>query len=334
MDKKKIILDVDTGSDDAIAIMTAVLSDELDVLGITTVNGNRPVMNTTENTLRVLDLLKSDIPVYRGCEEPMVAGLMPERQLFKKTNDKKELGGKTVTYHYEFLEELPPSVSKAQDISAVQYLIKALNDSDGDITIIAVGPLTNLGVAMRADPGIINKIKKLIIMGGGCRQTNTTSAAEFNIWKDPEAAQIVLTSGCEILLVPLDATHRAYVDSEESMKLRQIGTPVGIATADLLDARIQAYDLMQPIECAPYGSTPPHDALAFCAAIDETVLRDVRLCRVDVDCGGSWADGMTIVDPRVLTDQPENVHVAFNADREKFVSMLFDILGKKNQEDR
>ena len=105
MDKKKIILDVDTGSDDAIAIMTAVLSDELDVLGITTVNGNRPVMNTTENTLRVLDLLKSDIPVYRGCEEPMVAGLMPERQLFKKTNDKKELGGKTVTYHYEFLEE-------------------------------------------------------------------------------------------------------------------------------------------------------------------------------------------------------------------------------------
>lgn len=334
MDKKKIILDVDTGSDDAIAIMIAVLSDELDVLGITTVNGNRPVMNTTENTLRVLDLLKSDIPVYRGCEEPMVAGLMPERQLFKKTNDKKELGGKTVTYHYEFLEELPPSVSKAQDISAVQYLIKALNDSDGDITIIAVGPLTNLGVAMRADPGIINKIKKLIIMGGGCRQTNTTSAAEFNIWKDPEAAQIVLTSGCEILLVPLDATHRAYVDSEESMKLRQIGTPVGIATADLLDARIQAYDLMQPIECAPYGSTPPHDALAVCAAIDETVLRDVRLCRVDVDCGGSWADGMTIVDPRVLTDQPENVHVAFNADREKFVSMLFDILGKKNQEDR
>ncbi|MFR5413187.1 MAG: nucleoside hydrolase [Enterocloster bolteae] len=334
MDKKKIILDVDTGSDDAIAIMTAVLSDELDVLGITTVNGNRPVMNTTENTLRVLDLLKSDIPVYRGCEEPMVAGLMPERQLFRKTNDKKELGGKTVTYHYEFLEELPPSVSKAQDISAVQYLIKALNDSDGDITIIAVGPLTNLGVAMRADPGIINKIKKLIIMGGGCRQTNTTSAAEFNIWKDPEAAQIVLTSGCEILLVPLDATHRAYVGSEESMKLRQIGTPVGIATADLLDARIQAYDLMQPIECAPYGSTPPHDALAVCAAIDETVLRDVRLCRVDVDCGGSWADGMTIVDPRVLTDQPENVHVAFNADREKFVSMLFDILGKKNQEDR
>ncbi len=100
--------------------------------------------------------------------------------------------------------------------------------------------------------------------------------------------------------------------------------------ADLLDARIEAYDLMQPIECAPYGTTPPHDALAVCAAIDETVLKDVRFCRVDVDCGGSWADGMTIVDPRVRTDQPKNVYMAFDADREKFVGMLFDILGKKN----
>lgn len=208
MDRKKIILDVDTGSDDAIAIMTAALSDELDVLGITTVNGNRPVMNTTENTLRVVDLLKADIPVYRGCEEPLVAGLIPERQLFRKTGDKEEVEGKTVTYHHEFLEELPPSVTKAQDISAVRYLIETLNQSEGDITIIAVGPLTNLAVAMRSDPGICGKIKKLIIMGGGCRQTNTTSAAEFNIWKDPEAAQIVMTSGCEILLVPLDSTHR------------------------------------------------------------------------------------------------------------------------------
>ncbi len=132
---------MDTGSDDAIAIMTAALSDELDVLGITTVNGNRPVMNTTENTLRVVDLLKADIPVYRGCEEPLVAGLIPERQLFRKTGDKEEVEGKTVTYHHEFLEELPPSVTKAQDISAVRYLIETLNQSEGDITIIAVGPL-------------------------------------------------------------------------------------------------------------------------------------------------------------------------------------------------
>ena len=106
-------------------------------------------------------------------------------------------------------------------------------------------------------------------------------------------------------------------------------TPVGKAVADLLDARIEAYDLMQPIEGAPYGTTPPHDALAVCAAINDTVLKDVRLCRVDVDCGGSWADGMTIVDPRVRTDRPKNVYMAFDADREKFVHMLFEILGKR-----
>ncbi|MEY8339193.1 nucleoside hydrolase [Lachnospiraceae bacterium 62-35] len=327
IEKKKVILDVDTGSDDAIAIMTAALSPDLEVLGITTVNGNRPVPNTTENTLRVIDLLKSDIPVYRGCEEPMVAGLIPERQM-RRTKDTEVVDGKTVTYHHEYLEELPPAVSKPQERSAVSYLIDTLLKSDGDITIIAVGPLTNLGVAMRCDPRIIPKIKKLVIMGGGHLQTNTTSAAEFNIWKDPEAAQIVMTSGCDILLVPLDATHRAYVGKEESNKFRAMGTPVGIAVADLLDTRIEAYDLMQPIECAPKGTTPPHDALAVCAVIDESVLQDVQFRRVDVDFGGSISDGMTVVDSRVRTDEPKNVHIAMNADREKFVSMLFDILGE------
>lgn len=219
MEKAKVILDVDTGSDDAIAIMTAVKSEDLDVLAITTVNGNRPVPNTTENTLRVVDLLESDVPVYRGCEEPMVATLIPERQMFRKTNDVEEVDGHTVTYHHEYLEELPPSTSKAQDISAVRYLIDALLESDGDITIIAVGPLTNIASAMRADPRVIGKIKKLVIMGGGHLQTNTSSAAEFNIWKDPEAAQIVLTSGCDVLLVPLDATHEGDVTLEESKEM-------------------------------------------------------------------------------------------------------------------
>ena len=332
MEKTKIILDVDTGSDDAIAIMTAVLSDELDVIGITTVNGNRPVDNTTENTLRVIDLLGSEVPVYRGCEEPLVAGLIPERQEFIRTQDVMIVDGHVVTYHHEYLEELPPSKSKPQDISAVRYLIKELMDSDGDITVVAVGPLTNIAVAMRAEPRIIGKIKKLIIMGGGRLQTNTTSAAEFNIWKDPEAAQIVFTSGCDILLVPLDATHRAWVTAEESKELRAIGTPVCIAAADFIDSRIEAYDLMQPISVAPKRTSPPHDALAVCAAIDESVLKDIELCRVDVDFGGSLADGMTIVDPRVRKDNPENVRVAFNADREKFVKMLFDILGKSKGE--
>lgn len=324
MEKAKVILDVDTGSDDAIAIMTAVKSEDLDVLAITTVNGNRPVPNTTENTLRVVDLLESDVPVYRGCEEPMVATLIPERQMFRKTNDVEEVDGHTVTYHHEYLEELPPSTSKAQDISAVRYLIDALLESDGDITIIAVGPLTNIASAMRADPRIIGKIKKLVIMGGGHLQTNTSSAAEFNIWKDPEAAQIVLTSGCDVLLVPLDATHEGDVTLEESKEIRDFGTPVAVAVSDLLDQRIKAYDTFQPQKIA--GSTPPHDAIVVAAVIDPEVLQDVRWCRVDVDFSGGICDGRTQVDCRVYPDHPKNIHMAFGCDRERFVKLLKDTI--------
>ncbi len=332
-EKIKVIMDVDTGSDDAIAIMTALRSPELEVLGICTVNGNKPVENTTENTLRVLDLMGSKVPVYKGCASPMVAALNPARQL-RRAKDVAKVNGKVVTYHHEYLEEFPPAVSKPQEECAVCWLIDTLLKSQGDITIIAVGPLTNIATAMRADPRIIAKIKKLVIMGGGHLQTNTTSASEFNIVMDPEAAQIVMTSGCEVLLVPLDATHRAWVGQDESDRFRAFGTPVSTAVADLLDTRIEAYDLLQPIVFAPKNTTPPHDALAVCAVIDPSVLQDVQFCRVDVDFGGSYGDGMTIVDPRVRTDDPKNVWIALNADREKFVGMLFDRLGEKQDTSR
>lgn len=325
MEKIKVIMDVDTGSDDAIAIMTALRSPELEVLGICTVNGNKPVENTTENTLRVIDLLESDVPVYQGCATPLVATLNPTRQM-RRAKDVGEVDGRIVTYHHAYLDELPQSKSKPEKQRAVCWLIDTLLKSEGDITIIAVGPLTNIATAMRADPRIIPKIKKIVIMGGGRLQTNTTSASEFNIVMDPEAAQIVFTSGCDILLVPLDATHRAWVGKEESKRFRDAGTPIGIAVADLLDTRIEAYDLLQPIIFAPQNTTPPHDALAVCAVIDPAVLKDVRFCRVDVDFGGSFADGMTIVDPRVRTDDSLNVHIALDADREKFVKMLFERL--------
>lgn len=326
MEKKKVILDVDTGSDDAIALMVALRSPELEVLGITTVNGNKPVENTTENTLRVVDLLESDVPVFMGCATPLIAGLLPFRQARIAKDKEITEDGRVITYHQPYLEELPAAVSKPQEKRAVPWLIETLLQSEGDITIIAVGPLTNIATAMRADPRIISKIKQIIIMGGGHLQTNVTSASEFNIHMDPEAAQIVMTSGCDILLVPLDATHRGWVGKEESRRFRDLGTKVGIAVADLLDARIEAYDTLQPIVFAPAGTTPPHDALAVCAAIDPAVLRNVQFRRVDVDFSGGFADGMTIVDPRVWTDLPKNVHIAFDTDREKFVSMLFKYL--------
>ncbi len=326
MAKQKIILDVDTGSDDAMAIMAAVLSPDIELLGLTTVNGNKPVENTTENTLRVVDLLGVKVPVYKGATRPIVADLVPERQAGKMAQDEAVVDGKKITYHHPHLDELPPSTSKPQEKGAVQYLIDTLMQSDGDIIVVAVAPLTNLGLAIRVEPRICRKIKRFVIMGGGRNQTNVTCAAEFNTWKDPEAAQIVFTSGVPILLVPLDATHRAYMGQEESDHFRAMGSPAGKAMADLLDVRIAAYDALQPVDCAPPGTTPPHDALAVCSVIDESVLRDVRHMRVDV-CLGGVADGMTVCDPRVKEFLPRNVHIALDADRDKFVKMMYAIIG-------
>lgn len=327
MDKKKVILDVDTGSDDAIAIMLAVLHPDLDVLAITTVNGNKPLPNTTENTLRVIDLLGAGerIPVYMGCADPMVAELTPERHAeSRQAPQRAEVNGEIVEYHSEYLDMLPPSVTKVQKTRAVPYLIDTLMASEGDITLIPVGPLTNIAVAMRAEPRIKGKIKKIVIMGGGHNITNRTSAAEFNIWKDPEAAQIVLTSGCDVTLVPLDSTHAGDVTLEESRIIRNMGTPVAIAVADLLDQRIKAYDMFQPQRIA--GSTPPHDALAVASVIDPDVLREVQFKRVDVDFGGGICDGRTMMDGRVYPDNPPNIHIALDCDRQRFVKLLTDTI--------
>lgn len=320
MEKTKIILDVDTGSDDAIAIIAAALSEELDILGITTVNGNQPLKNTTENTLRVVDLLDVDIPVYQGCGDPIVANLLPERELKVHQSAKVVVDGEVIQYHGEYLA-LPESKRKVEDKGAVSFIIDTLLESDGDITVVAVGPLTNIALAMRADKRIIKKIKKLVIMGGGFDISNRTSAAEFNLVCDPEAGQIVMTSGCDILLVPLDATHKGYVTKEESEIIRGFNNPIAEFVAKLLDERIRAYDIMQPIDIK--GVTPPHDALAVCAVIDESVLTDIEHVRVDVDFSGGVADGMTVLDRRNITDLPANVNVAFGCDREKFLDMLY-----------
>lgn len=327
MEKTKVILDVDTGSDDAIAIMMAVLHPDLDVLGITTVNGNKPLPNTTENTLRVIDLLGvgDKIPVYMGCADPIAAELTPDRHAeSRQAPQKAVIDGEVVEYHSEYLDMLPPSTTRVQDKRAVPYLIDTLMASEGDITLIPVGPLTNIAIAMRAEPRIKEKIKKIVIMGGGHEITNRTSASEFNIWMDPEAAQIVLTSGCDVLLVPLDSTHAGDVTLTESKAIRDIGTPVSIAVADLLDQRIKAYDMFQPQRIA--GSTPPHDALVVASVIDPDVLKNVQFKRVDVDFSGGICDGRTMVDRRVYPDNPPNIHIALDCDRPRFVKLLTDTI--------
>lgn len=318
---KKVILDVDTGSDDAIAIMTAVLSNELEVLGICTVNGNRNVENTTENTLRVVEHINAKVPVYKGCSLPMVVSLTNGRRKhvpFIGQEDKKE------DVHGDFLP-LPVANIKEEDENAVIWLIKTLMKSEGDISIIAVGPLTNLAMAIRIEPKIVNKISTLYIMGGGWHEQNITPAAEFNFWIDPEAAKIVLNCGCKIIMVPLDATHAGAISINDALYLKTQDSPAAKLAATLIEKRLHGYNNWQPM--IDQTTVPIHDALAVCAAIDEKVLANVKYINVDIDISGGLSDGQSVCDvERKDKNKKPNVYIALNANKDYFAELLKKIL--------
>ncbi len=321
---RKVILDVDTGSDDAIAIMTAVLNPELDVLGICTVNGNRSIDNTTENTLRVVEHIGAKVPVHRGCALPMVVSLTKGRREcvpFAGQKDKKE------DVHGDFMP-LPAATIHCEKEDAVSWTVRTLMESEGDISLIAVGPLTNVAMALRIQPEIANKIDKIYIMGGGWHEQNITPAAEFNFWIDPEAAKIVMNSGVDIVLVPLDATHAGAISIHVAEKLAQSDAPAAQLAAKLIAKRLDGYNNWQPMK--DMTTVPIHDALAVCAAINMDVLEDVHFVNVDVDCSGGVCDGQSVCDMEAKDKSAQpNVHVALNANREMFENMLLEALTKK-----
>ncbi|MEM7117630.1 MAG: nucleoside hydrolase [Chloroflexota bacterium] len=309
---KKVILDVDTGTDDAVALMLAALSPDLELLGATTVVGNCPVVVCTENSLRVFDHIGADVPVHQGMVEPMV------RPDFKRADD----NGSGI--HGLYLD-LPPATSKAASHQAVDWLINTYQASDGDITLIPVGPLTNVAMAIRQQPAILEKIPEIVIMGGAHHVGNSTPSAEFNIWVDPEAAKVVC--GCQrpIRMVPLDATHKALISLDDCAKLRELGTPAATAAAIFIERRIEGYNKYQPM--AQLDAAPVHDALAVCAVIDPTVIT-TEFIHVDVETKGELTDGRTVCDFGNRSKKEPNVHFAVGVDLPKFKAMMFDILGR------
>ena len=310
----KVILDVDTGSDDAIAIMTAALSKEIDLLGIMSVNGNRNIENTTDNTLRVISLLGKSIPVFRGCYLPMVSTLLKGRRdqiPFKGPEIKEE------DVHGDHIPA-PETDMKEQPIHAVVWLIDTLTKTSEKLTLICVGPLTNLAMALRIAPQITKNIREILIMGGGYMINNITSGAEFNFWVDPEAAKIVMDCGAPIRLVPLDATHAAYVTLSEAEEIRKFDTPAAKLCADLIIRRINGYKNFQPLDTP--NSTPVHDPLAVCALLNPAVLKDCMEVNVDVCVSPGITDGMSLCDVGQRNrDRKPNAIVAKSADRELFI---------------
>ncbi len=320
----KVILDVDTGSDDAVAIMTAALSPAIDLVAVCTVWGNKPIANTTDNTLRLIDALGLDVPVYKGCDTAMVKYLTQD-YVENKERPVVMHNGKPFTMHAAHLN-LPEAVSKPQDLPAACFYVEYLRKATEKVTLVPVGPLTNLGLALRIAPDIVDKIDQIVVMGGGSKMTNCNAWSESNIWHDPEAAQIVANCGAKVVWVPLDATHEACVTMDDVRRFREIGTFAANFAAEQCEQRIIVHNAQQPLDIPDAAAV--HDALCVAYLIDPTVLTDVRHCHIEIGLSG-YAEGQTIVDPRAYPLE-KNGYFAFHADRFKFVDILCDCFRRGN----
>ncbi|WP_041768458.1 nucleoside hydrolase [Pseudovibrio sp. FO-BEG1] len=315
--KRKLILDVDTGTDDAVAIMLAALHEDLDLIGVTTVNGNAELHYCTDNSLRVLDYIgKPEIPVYAGCRKPLV------RNDFPVPRTKNDL---TEKIHGKHLP-LPETALKAQEQHAVEYLVETYRNATDPITLVPVAPLTNIAAALAAEPKLVDLIPEVVIMGGGHDVGNVTPAAEFNIWADPEAAYAVFNAGFEKLtMVPLDATHKALVTATQCRQFDQLGTPAGKAMAACTGHRIGIHDKIQKMDVE--HSAPVHDALCIAHLIQPEVIT-LEECPVDIETQGALTVGRTVVDKNRRGGKPVNCKVAFDANAQLFVDIMMDTFAK------
>lgn len=327
MKKRKLILDVDTGTDDAIALMAAILSPEFEVVGVTTVAGNLPLQQTTANTLRVVGLLAPEIPVIRGCAGPLVRDLDPRRKYCDNEETIIDENGERIAFHVEEFDMLPVPSIRERETNAVCWLVETLKSSRERITLVLVGPQTNFAAALRADPTIVEHVEQVVIMGGGFEERNSSSAAEFNFFMDPEAAQIVLGCGADITLIPLDATHHAVLSARDVAEMRGWNTLVGSFVAQITQERVKAYNAFQPL--FKPDSASMHDALCIIYLLDPSVITKSQRGHVEVAFGGGVSDGQSILDRRTCA-QPANCLVCLATDDEKFSKTLLSILKRAN----
>lgn len=314
---RKLILDVDPGTDDAVALMLAALHPDLELIGATTVNGNVPVDYGTENALRTFDWIGVDVPVYEGVDRPIARADFPVPRTDVQSSN---------AVHGGYLD-VPAARSTKQATGAIDFLIETYRAATDPIILVPVGPLSNVATALTAEPRLRDWIPELVIMGGAHHHGNVTPRAEFNVWADPEAARLVIGSGVRrITLVPLDATHRALVSLDDCASLRALGTPAGEAAARFTERRIHGYDATQPM-ARPHAA-PVHDALAVAAIVDRSVITTHHL-HVDVETTGELTVGETVVDTNFRSQCDPNVDVALDADERTFVALLLETFARR-----
>jgi purine nucleosidase len=306
---RKIIIDTDPGQDDAVAILLALASSELDVLALTAVAGNVPLALTQTNARKICELAKrTDVPVYAGAIRPMMRSLVTAEEVHGRTG----LDG----------PNLPEPTMPLQEKYAVDYLVETLMaEPEGSITLCVLGPLTNIALAMNREPRIIQRIREIVLMGGGYfEQGNVTPSAEFNIYVDPHAADVVFRAGVPVVMMPLDVTHKALTTHARVDAFRALGTQVGDATAALLDF-FERYDEQK------YGTDggPLHDPCVIAYLLKPDLFKG-RHCNVAIETASELTMGSTVIDWWGVTKRPKNALVMRDIDADGFFQLLTERL--------
>ncbi len=308
MEKKKIILDCDPGHDDAVAIMLAAKSEKLDLLGITVVAGNQTLEKTQVNARNVCQCLGLDVPVYAGCGQPMVREKMVAADIHGETG----LDGPV----------FEPLTKPLEEKHAVQFIIDTLMGSDGDITMVTTGPMTNLAMAMRMEPRIVEKIEQIVLMGGAYTNGNVTPAAEFNIIADADAAYVCFTSGRPITMVGLDVTRKALCYPAVVDRMEKVGN-----TASKLFVDLMRHFCKSQKEVFGWEGGPLHDPITIAYLLDPSVLT-VKPMHAEIDIRSTQSYGRTNCDYFGYQKLEPTADVAVDIDVEKFWDIIEDGLRK------
>ena len=309
---RKIIIDTDPGQDDAVAILLALASPvEIDVLGVVAVAGNVPLPLTEKNTRIICELAgRPDIPVFAGCDAPMARKLVTAEHVHGKTG----LDG----------PQLPEPTMPLQAQHGVDYIIETLRtEPPGTVTLVTIGPLTNIGVAFKRAPDIIERVQEIVLMGGAYFEVgNITPSAEFNIYVDPEAADIVFNSGATITVMPLDVTHKALTSAKWIADIKALDTDVGRMVASWTD-------FFERFDIEKYGSqgAPLHDPCTIAYLINSDLFQG-RHINVAIETHSDLTLGMTVADWWRVTDRPANAMFMGSVDDKGFFDLLTERLAR------
>ena len=316
MEERKIpvILDVDTGVDDAMALALAAASDRLEILGLTAVYGNRPVDETAHNTLKVAEQLGLDVPVAKGAsrallDPPIDYSLQPVVDIHGADG----LGNCSPM--------IPEPKGALCPLTACELMAEILSASEEKVTLVATGPLTNVALFLLGYPHLHGKVERILFMGGAAHGGNLRPSVEANTGHDPEAAAVVLTSGLPVCMFGLDATMGCFITEEERLSMRDAGQ-TGAFLCDCLAGYSGIYRALAGLPGAVL-----HDSLPVAWLIDGTVA-ELKDCRVAMDLDGGGTRGCTVTDVGNIWRREPNARVAMSADREKFICMQLDAVRK------